>query len=180
MRLHCLSDKCVELPVRGPRRQRKAAGRRPKYTRDFGQHPLWPLHVEHAEGAGDGIDAFVGKRDRLGVADTEIDTWMAPDCLGDHGRGEIHSDNISTTPSCRGGKCAGATGNIQNAHTGSYLDRFQQWVDGPQRNRAHTVVPVPRLAWAKMLRTAGAPLSLRGEGPHQLPQKRSLALASIL
>jgi hypothetical protein len=29
-------------------------------------------------------------------------------------------------------------------------------------------------------RTAGASLSLRGEGPHQLPQKRSLALVSIL
>src|SRR5450631_4002260 len=32
----------------------------------------------------------------------------------------------------------------------------------------------------KILRTAGASLSLRGEGPHQLPQKRSLALVSIL
>src|SRR5712675_3245735 len=29
-------------------------------------------------------------------------------------------------------------------------------------------------------RTAGASLSLRGGGPHQLPQKRSLALVSIL
>src|SRR5882757_591143 len=29
-------------------------------------------------------------------------------------------------------------------------------------------------------RTAGASLSLRGEGPHQLPQRRSLALVSIL
>jgi hypothetical protein len=32
----------------------------------------------------------------------------------------------------------------------------------------------------KIPRTAGASLSLRGEGPHQLPQKRSLALVSIL
>jgi hypothetical protein len=32
----------------------------------------------------------------------------------------------------------------------------------------------------KILRTAGASLSLRGEGPHELPQKRSLALVSIL
>jgi hypothetical protein len=32
----------------------------------------------------------------------------------------------------------------------------------------------------KILRTAGASFSLRGEGPHQLPQKRSLALVSIL
>jgi hypothetical protein len=32
----------------------------------------------------------------------------------------------------------------------------------------------------KILRAAGASLSLRGEGPHQLPQKRSLALVSIL
>src|ERR1700730_15887930 len=32
----------------------------------------------------------------------------------------------------------------------------------------------------KILRAAGASLSLRGEGPHELPQKRSLALVSIL
>jgi hypothetical protein len=32
----------------------------------------------------------------------------------------------------------------------------------------------------KILRTAGASLSLRGERPHQLPEKRSLALVSIL
>jgi hypothetical protein len=32
----------------------------------------------------------------------------------------------------------------------------------------------------KILRTAGASISLRDEGPHQLPQKRSLALVSIL
>ena len=32
----------------------------------------------------------------------------------------------------------------------------------------------------KIRRTTGASLSLRGEGPHQLPQKRSLALLSIL
>jgi hypothetical protein len=32
----------------------------------------------------------------------------------------------------------------------------------------------------KILGAAGASLSFRGEGPHQLPQKRSLALASIL
>ena len=31
----------------------------------------------------------------------------------------------------------------------------------------------------EILRTAGASLSLRGEGPYQLPQKRSLALVSI-
>jgi hypothetical protein len=136
MRLHCLSDKREELPIGGPRRQGKASGRRPQYTRDFGQDPLWPLHVEHTEGAGDGIDACIPKRDRLGVADTEIDAWMAPDRLGNHARGEIHSDDFSTTPSCRGGKRAGATGNVQNSHAGSYLNRFHQWVDGPQRNQA--------------------------------------------
>jgi hypothetical protein len=32
----------------------------------------------------------------------------------------------------------------------------------------------------KILRTAGAFLSLRCEGPHELPQKRSLALVAIL
>jgi hypothetical protein len=32
----------------------------------------------------------------------------------------------------------------------------------------------------KILRTAGASLSLRGEGPHQLPQKRSLTFVSSL
>jgi hypothetical protein len=32
----------------------------------------------------------------------------------------------------------------------------------------------------KILGAAGASLSLRGEGPHELPQNRPLALASIL
>src|SRR5258708_8356826 len=45
---------------------------------------------------------------------------------------------------------------------------------------ADCVEKVPFRRWPKILRTAGASLSLRCEGPHQLPQKRSLALASIL
>jgi len=63
------------------------------------------------------------KRDRLGVADTEIDAWMAPDCLGDHGLGKFHSYDFSTTPSCHRGKRAGATGNVQNTHARSCLNR---------------------------------------------------------
>ena len=112
MRLYCLPNECVELTIRGPRRQGKAPGRRPQYTRDLRQYPLWPLHVEHAEGAGDGIEACIGKRDRLGIADTEIDARIAPACLGDHVWGEIHSDDFRTTSSCRGGERAGATGNV--------------------------------------------------------------------
>src|SRR5215471_15203808 len=112
MRLYCLPNESVGLPIRGPSRQGEASGRRPQYTRDFGQYPLWPLHVEHAEGAGDGIEACVSKRDRLGIADAEIYAWMAPACFGDHVWGEIHSDDFSTTSSCRGGKRAGATSNV--------------------------------------------------------------------
>jgi hypothetical protein len=45
---------------------------------------------------------------------------------------------------------------------------------------ADSVEKVVFRRWLKILRTAGASPSLRCEGPHQLPQKRSLALASVL
>ena len=79
MRLHGRSNNCEELTIRHPRSYGKAPDCRAQHTREFGQHPLRTLHVQHAEGAGDGIHALIGERDRLGVADTEIDAGVTPD-----------------------------------------------------------------------------------------------------
>ena len=125
---------------------RKAEGRPVVSHRSRQAAALWPLHVQHAEGARHNIHTGIRKRDYLGVADTEIDTRVAPDRLGDHARGKINSDDVSATLGCRGGKRASTTGDVQNMNAWCCFDGFEQWIDGAEGDGALTVVLVARLA----------------------------------
>ena len=115
VRLHCLCDKCEEITIRGPGSHGKAPATRLQHTGDFGQHALRLLHVQHAKAAGDDIYARICERDCLGVADPEVKARVAPVCLGNHRRSEIHSDDLSSTPSRFGGKGPSAARDVQKA-----------------------------------------------------------------
>jgi hypothetical protein len=149
-------------------------------TRDLGEHPFRPCHVQETEGAGDRVHAGVGQRDRLGVGDPELDARVPPGRLGDHGRGEVHPDHLGTAPGRGGGERAGAAGNVEQAHAGSGLDSVQERRDGFAGDGAEGVVPVARLAVPARQFDVAEGMPVQSEPPPvPLPRRRPVRWPAV-
>jgi hypothetical protein len=101
---------------------------------------LGPSEVKHREIPDHRIERAIGKRERLGVADAEVELRMKPTGNRHHRLGDVHAYDRCTSLGSAGGRISRTRGNVQHPHTPTSVDGVKQLFDEAASDLAEEIV----------------------------------------